>query len=63
MTENYRQLTEEQRCQIWALKKSHWRQNAIAREIEVSQPTISRELARNRGGIGDCYKQALRMTE
>jgi len=63
MTESYRQLTEEQRCQIWALKKSDWSQRAIAREIGVSQPTVSRELARNRGGNGYRYKQAQQMAE
>ncbi|WP_444945028.1 hypothetical protein ACJJIK_01255 [Microbulbifer sp. ZKSA006] len=45
-------MTEKQRCQIWALKKRDWSQRVIAREIGVSQPTISREPAHNRGGRG-----------
>ncbi|WP_444930312.1 transposase [Microbulbifer sp. SSSA002] len=36
---------------------------AIAREIGVSQPTISRELARNRDEKGYRYKQAQKMAE
>ncbi|MCO1337152.1 helix-turn-helix domain-containing protein, partial [Microbulbifer sp. OS29] len=57
------QLTEEQRCQIWALKKSDWSQRAIAKELGVSQPTISRELTRNRGGNGYRHKQTQGMAE
>ncbi|WP_444944933.1 helix-turn-helix domain-containing protein [Microbulbifer sp. ZKSA006] len=45
-----RQLTKEQRYRIWVLKKSDWSQSAIAREIGVNQPTISREFSCNRGG-------------
>jgi len=59
MTESYRQLTEEQRCQIWALKKSDWSQRAITRETGVSWLTMSKELACN----GYRYKQAQRMAE
>jgi len=58
MTKSYNQLTYEQRCQIYALKKSGFSQRQIAKNIEVNQSTISRELARNSGGKGYRYKQA-----
>jgi len=43
----YTQLTQEQRYQIWALRKAGQMQVEIAREIGVHKSTISRELARN----------------
>jgi len=44
-----KQLIYVQRCQIYALKKTGLSQIAIAKIIEVSQSTISRELKRNTG--------------
>lgn len=55
---SYRQLTPEQRYQIYALMKADWTQLAIALEIGVHPSTISRELSRNRGGRGYRPKQA-----
>ncbi|MDP0562941.1 MAG: helix-turn-helix domain-containing protein [Candidatus Endonucleobacter sp. (ex Gigantidas childressi)] len=49
MTITYQQLAYEQRCQIFALKKSGSSQREIAEIIGTSQPTMSRELARNTG--------------
>ncbi|MDQ7016721.1 MAG: helix-turn-helix domain-containing protein [Gammaproteobacteria bacterium] len=40
--------SSEQRCQIYALKKSGMTQQWIADAVGVSQPSISRELRRNR---------------
>ncbi|MDP0588915.1 MAG: helix-turn-helix domain-containing protein [Candidatus Endonucleobacter bathymodioli] len=58
MTGYYQQLTYEQRCQISALKNSGCRQREVAKIIGVSQPTVSRELARNTGDMGYRHKQA-----
>jgi len=57
----YRQLTQEQRYQIYASMKANWSQLAIASEIGVHPSTISRELSRNRGGRGYRPKQADQM--
>ena len=56
----YKQLTHEQRCQIYALKKIGLSQQQIADIIGVSQSTISRELSRNTGERGYRHKQAQR---
>jgi IS30 family transposase len=58
MTKAYQQLTYEQRCQISALKKRGCTQRDIATIIGTSQPTVSRELARNTGKKGYRHKQA-----
>jgi IS30 family transposase len=58
MTRTYQQLTYEQRCQISALKKSGSSQRETAEIIGASQPTVSRELARNTGARGYRHKQA-----
>jgi IS30 family transposase len=57
---NYTQLTQEQRYQIYALKKMGHGQTAIANCLGVHKSTISRELGRNRGQRGYRPKQAQR---
>ena len=59
----YQQLTYEQRCQIEALKKSGFTQSQIGVMVDVSQSTISRELARNTGDRGYRHKQAQRRAD
>ena len=55
---HYQQLTYEQRCQIYVLKKRGYSQREIAKSIGVSQSTVNRELIRNTGARGYRYKQA-----
>ncbi|MGD8875254.1 MAG: helix-turn-helix domain-containing protein [Gammaproteobacteria bacterium] len=45
----YTQLTQEERYQIYILKKAEYSQAAIAKLLERYKSTISRELRRNRG--------------
>ncbi|NOX49319.1 MAG: helix-turn-helix domain-containing protein [Gammaproteobacteria bacterium] len=59
----YKQLTYEQRCQIYVLKKRDLAQQAIADAIGASQSAVSRELKRNTGARGYRYQQAQRMNE
>ena len=54
----YKQLTQEQRYQIYALMKMGHQQMQIANCIGVDKSTISRELSRNRGQRGYRPKQA-----
>ena len=54
----YYQLTENERYQIYALKKAGHSQNEIAAAIERHPSTISRELSRNCGLRGYRPKQA-----
>ena len=54
----YKQLTYEQRCQISALNKIGMSQNKIAKQLNVSQSTLSREFARNTGKRGYRFNQA-----
>ena len=61
MLKTYHHLTRDQRCQIFALKKRGLTQTGIAVDIGVSQSTISRELARNRGLRGYRFLQAHRV--
>ena len=60
---NYRQLTQEQRYQIYALMKVGICQTEIAKVIGVHKSTISRERRRNRGLRGYRPKQAHRFAE
>lgn len=57
----YKQLTHEQRYQIYILKQAGHSQKDIASMIGVHNSTISRELRRNRGQRGYRPKQAHRM--
>jgi len=54
----YAQLTQRQRCQIFALLKIGHLQTEIAKAIGVHKSTISREIRRNRGRRGYRPKQA-----
>ena len=45
----YRQLTDEDRIEIYAMKQAGKKQNEIAAALGVSPSTISRELTRNAG--------------
>lgn len=58
MPHGYKHLAYDQRCQIYALKKSNLSQKKIAEIIGTSQSTVSRELHRNKGLKGYRYKQA-----
>jgi len=62
MTRHYQQLTYDQRCQIYTLKKTGFSQRSISQQIGVSQSTVSRELSRNTGDRGYRYKQAHRLS-
>lgn len=63
MTRQYKQLTYEQRCQIYALKKRGDSQRDIANIVGVHQSTISRELSNNSGQRGYRHKQAQEKAE
>ena len=60
---NYRQLTENERYQIYSLKKAGLTQKQIAVELERDPATISRELMRNRGLNGYRPAQAQRICD
>ena len=55
---SYTQLTQEQRYQIYALKKMGHDQTQIAKCLDVNKSTISREYKRNQGQRGYRPKQA-----
>jgi IS30 family transposase len=54
----YTQLTQEQRCQISALKRIGLSQSKMAKEISVHRATIGRGFWRNAGERGYHPKQA-----
>ena len=54
----YRQLTQEQRYQIYALKKTKHSLSEMAAVIGVHKSSVSRELKRNRGQRGYRPQQA-----
>ena len=54
----YRQLTQEQRYQIYALKQTGHSLSEIAEVIRVHKATVSREWKRNRGQRGYRPQQA-----
>ena len=60
---SYKQLTENERYQIYVMKKAGHSQKAIARLLTRSPSTISRELQRNQGLRGYRPGQAQRLSE
>jgi IS30 family transposase len=60
---SYHQLTQEQRYQIYALKKTGHSRTEIAEVIGVHKSTVSRELRRNQGGRGYRAQQAQQMAQ
>jgi len=58
MSKDYHHLTQDQRWQIFVLKKRGESNAAIAEELKVDASTISREIMRNKGKKGYRYKQA-----
>jgi len=58
MPNGYHHLAYDKRCQISALLKRGFSQNQIAKDLEVRQSTISREIKRNKGRRGYRHKQA-----
>jgi transposase, IS30 family len=54
----YKQLTEEDRIEIYAMKQAGKQQNDIASKLGINPGTISRELERNTGLKGYRPKQA-----
>jgi len=60
---HYRQLTQEERYQISALKRLGYTQRQIARGLGRSPSTISRELRRNRGIDGYQAETAQRLSD
>ncbi len=55
---SYKQLTHEQRYQIYALLKMEHNQTEIAKCLDVHKATISREIQRNKGRRGYRPRQA-----
>lgn len=60
---SHTQLTEYERYQIYTLLKEGFNQNKVAQSLGRHPSTISRELARNRGGKGYRPAQAQRKSE
>ncbi|WP_298941383.1 IS30 family transposase [uncultured Psychromonas sp.] len=58
---NYKQLTQEERYQIYALMKANHNQKNIANILGRSASSISREIKRNKGLKGYRPKQAQRL--
>lgn len=58
MPKNYHHLTNEQRCQIEALKRNRMSNAAIARQLGMDRATVGREIARNRARGGYRGKSA-----
>ena len=48
----YKQLTDDNRLQIWAMRKEGKNQSEIAKLLNISRSTISREINRNSGLYG-----------
>ncbi|RCS58612.1 helix-turn-helix domain-containing protein [Parvibium lacunae] len=60
---NYTHLTQEERYQIYALKKAGHNPTEIAHVLERHPSTICRELSRNQSRRGYRPKQAQRLSD
>lgn len=60
MPKGYRHLARDERCQIYALKKSGLTNSQIAIQLDRPGSTICREIKRNSGRRGYRYQQAQR---
>lgn len=60
---NYTHLTQEERYQIYALKKAGLKLNKIADVLGRAKSTVSREFSRNQGQRGYRPKQAQRLAD
>jgi IS30 family transposase len=58
MEKHFHHLTYDKRCQIYALLRRGFSQIEIAKDTNLHQSTISREIRRNKGKRGYRYKQA-----
>lgn len=58
MPKGYHHLTQEQRCQIYALLQRGLSNREMAEQLKVDSRTIDREISRNKGMRGYRYKQA-----
>ena len=61
--QSYKQLTENERYQIYTMKSLGYKQKQIAKHLKRSGSTISRELKRNMGLRGYRPKQAQRLSD
>ena len=59
---SHKQLAQEQRYQIYALKKAGVKNTEIADILQVHKSTVCRELKRNTGGRGYRPRQAHSLT-
>ena len=59
----YKQLTEDKRLQLWAMRKEGKSQSEIAKQLNVHRSTVSRELDRNSGPYGYEPQLAQRMAK
>lgn len=63
MGQNYRQLTEGERNQFYALRQAKMPMTEIANQLSRSRTTLYNELDRNRGGRGYRPRQAQKFSE
>jgi len=63
MGQNYSQLTEDERSQLYALRKAKLPMTEIANQLSRPRSTLYRELGRNTGGRGYRPRQAQQFAE
>ena len=61
MPNGYHHLNKEKRCLLYILISLTISITLIAKELGVHRSTIYREINRNNGRCGYCYKQAQKM--